>query len=467
MTSKQASVWTLFVVSLAWLFTSSSLPLSSSDKAIGLPRTDCSSYQEPPPSRPLLRQISESAWSLLPTRARTSLPSSIQEHLEGLGVPAWHRAGYQGQGIKIAILDSGFRTQAAARGKALPLDCIARSFRKDRQLEARDSQHGVLCGEIIHRLAPRATLLISNWEPETPDSFLEAVRWARQSGAQIICCSVIMPTWSDGEGGGTIHARLRQLLGEGTRVGDGLFFASAGNTAQRHWGGLFLPNQEGIHQWRPGVVENRLDPFGTERVSLELTSSNLASGELVLLENGQEKSRAVAAPLPCGVLGILLRFQPLKDRRYAVCLRNARARNPREALAFHLTVLGARLQHSIQSGSIAFPGDGAEVTAVAAVDRRLQRQPYSSCGPIAGSAKPDLAAEVPVPSAWRTNLPFSGTSAAAPQAAALAALIWSRHPSWCPQQVRLHQQRTARRTDHTTAHNLETGYGVVCLDRLP
>src|SRR4051812_44598518 len=180
-------------------------------------------------------------------------------------VLAWHKAGRKGKGVKVAILDSGFKGYRAALGTALPATVTARSFRKDGRLEAREIQHGILCAEIVHRLAPEAELLLANWEPESPEAFLLAVEWAVGQGARVISCSMIMPTWSDGEGGGPAHARLKQLLGK-----EVLLFASAGNTAQRHWGGAFAPDGDGWHQWVPGKDANPLRPTGTERVSVEL-----------------------------------------------------------------------------------------------------------------------------------------------------------------------------------------------------
>ncbi len=118
--------------------------------------------------------------------------------------------------MKIAILDSGFRGYRDYLGKALPAQLKARSFRMDGNLEARDSQHGILCGEVIHALAPAAELFLANWEPDDPGRFLDAVRWAREQGARIISCSVIMPSWSDGNGGGTFDDTLDQILGDGT-----------------------------------------------------------------------------------------------------------------------------------------------------------------------------------------------------------------------------------------------------------
>src|SRR6202008_4990249 len=121
----------------------------------------------------------------------------------------------------------------------LPEHVTARSFRADGNMEARDSQHGILCGEVVHAIAPEAELLFADWDIGRVDQFLEAVRWARQQGARIITCSVITPSWSDGEGGGVVHQALAGLLGTGKSASDLVCFASAGNTIERHWSGLF------------------------------------------------------------------------------------------------------------------------------------------------------------------------------------------------------------------------------------
>jgi subtilisin family serine protease len=87
---------------------------------------------------------------------------------------------------------------------------------------------------------------------------------------------------------------------------------------------------------------------------------------------------------------------------------------------------------------------------------------YSSCGPNSRLPKPDFVAPVPFPGVGRTK-PFTGTSAAAPQAAALAALLLSRHPDWTPAQVRAALQQAAVDID-PPGHDAETGYGLL---RLP
>src|SRR5262249_48173352 len=124
----------------------------------------------------------------------------------------WQQIGYRGQGIKIAILDTGFRGYRDHLGKTLPARVETRCFRDDGNFEARNSQHGILCAEVLHTLAPEAELLLVTWEPDSSERFLEAVRWAKDAGARIISCSILMPSWSDGEGGGEFHQELRRIL---------------------------------------------------------------------------------------------------------------------------------------------------------------------------------------------------------------------------------------------------------------
>jgi subtilisin family serine protease len=276
-----------------------------------------------------------------------------------------------------------------------------------------------------------------------------------------------MPTWSDGEGGGKVHAALREALGSGHDKGEGLFFASAGNTAQRHWGSLLSPGRDGWHEWAAGHKENVLRPLGKDRVSVELSVPGEATVEMVVrdallrAEVGKADSEVVR-----GSNVAAIRFEPKWGHRYTVRVRQVASERPSEKAAkvpFHLTVLGGRLQHATSQGSIPFPGDGPEVIAVGAVDSAGQRLSYSSCGPNSSVPKPELVATVPFPSLWRAEQPFAGTSAASPQAVALAALIWSRHPDWNANRV-LRTLLQGARPLGDRKHDLETGFGHV---RLP
>lgn len=381
-------------------------------------------------------------------------------HLDNLGVSPWHEHGRRGRGIKIAVLDSGFRDYRQFLAKGLPAHVTTRSFRKDRHFEARDSQHGILCAEVLHAVAPDAEVMLVNWQPDSPHSFLDAVRWAKNEGAKIITCSLIMPSWSDGEGGGEVHQGLREILGD--RM---LFFASAGNTAQRHWCGFYAPNESNWHQWRDDMTENTLKPLGPERVAVELYGPTRGAFELVVSHPTNEEiiGRAwlrVDGTKTCG--RAVVRFDPEAGATYQVKVRCVDTPNAHQE-AFHLVALGGTLQHSTQRGSIPFPGDGSSVIAVGAVDTQGQRLFYSSCGPNSREPKPDFVAQVPFPSLCR-QLPFTGTSAAAPQAAGMAALLWSNHKHASAREIQ--QRMKAAAIDlGPIGHDHETGYGLIRLPR--
>lgn len=384
--------------------------------------------------------------------------------LAELGAEHWHQQDRLGKGLKVAILDSGFRDYRQFLGRGLPKQVTVRSFRKDRNLEARDSQHGILCGEVLHTLAPDATLLFANWEPDSPQAFVDAVRWAKAEGAQIVSCSLIMPSWSDGEGGGEVHRALHEVLGDGGSAHDVLCFASAGNTAQRHWCGLFAPDDAGWHRWRGDVAANTLTPWGTDRVAVELYGPMQNAYEVSVWRGDKLVGKSVLhvdSTKTCG--RAVVRFEPEPNATYAVRVRCLDDHADVKAQAFHLVVLGGALEHTVGRGSIPFPGDGASVLAVGAVDGERQRLAYSSCGPNSRLPKPDFVATVPFRSLCRAR-PFAGTSAAAPQAAGLAALVWARHPDWTPNRV-VQAMRQAALDLGPPGHDWETGYGLIRLPR--
>src|SRR5258708_5160253 len=88
------------------------------------------------------------------------------QHLARLGADRWHAAGYRGRGVKIAILDTGFRGYRAYLGRGLAGQVTVQSFRTGGKLEAKDSQHAILCGEGVRALAPDAAGLPGQLETD-------------------------------------------------------------------------------------------------------------------------------------------------------------------------------------------------------------------------------------------------------------------------------------------------------------
>ncbi|MBP3955785.1 S8 family serine peptidase [Gemmata sp. G18] len=390
------------------------------------------------------------------------MPATRAAHLATLGSPDWVDAGFRGQNVKVLVLDTGFRGYRDQLGKSLPAKVTVHSGRKDRNLEFKDSQHGILVAEVVHAIAPDAELLLANWNTEEPETFLDAVKWAREQGARIITCSVVMPSWSDGEGNGPIHKRLSELLGDGTKPGDPLFFSCAGNTARRHWSGTFAPNADGFHEWTAGVSLNAISPWYDDRVALDLCWSDPGARyrlEVIDTETGKPAAgvtyREQADP-PASVA----RFIPQSNKSFAVRVHQEKGKPGK----FHLNSLASYLGETRLAGSIPFPGDGPEVVTVGAVSLDLKRASFSACGPNSPRPKPDVVAPIPFGSYTRSQ-PFSGTSCATPQGAASAALCISRNPEWTSAKVRGYLTDWARDLG-PTGHDCETGYGLVHLPAL-
>jgi subtilisin family serine protease len=366
-----------------------------------------------------------------------------------LRADAWHRAGFRGHGVKVAVLDTGFRGYADSQGSTLPRGIHAKSFRFDGNMEARKSQHGVLCGEIVHAIAPDAELLFVNWQPDVPESFVAAINWAKQQGARIVTCSVVMPAWSDGEGGGRIHRAINELVDD-----DMLCVACAGNLAKRHWSGRFRPDADGWHRWPDGSIDNEVTPWGDDVVSLELSATNGSFEVLTFDEGGKPVGRSGMKDSDCGTA---VRFTPRFKAKYSVRVRSTTGGS------FHLCALGSWLGQYRERGSITFPGDGAAWLTLGAWEKG-HRADYSSCGPNSLTQKPDLVAPVPFVSRERQQ-PFGGTSAAAPQAAGLAAVYWSRHPNATASEVKAALRQAAEDVGDPGI-DYESGWGLLRLPSL-
>lgn len=383
------------------------------------------------------------------------------EHLARIGVDRWHASGFRGKGVKVAVLDTGFKGLRSYLGKGLPNHVTARSFRADGNMEARESMHGILCGEVIHALAPDAELLFADWDIGRVDQFLAAVQWARQEGARVINCSVITPSWSDGDGGGAVHQALAGILGSGGSASDLVCFASAGNTIDRHWSGSFHAGADGFHEWKPGQIDNMLKPWPNEKVAVEAYWHPGADYDLFIYDNftGKEVTHVGTSHNQNDRYSAVVRFVPEAGHTYRIRLRLAKG----PAGLFHLTTTFGSIACTTSQASVCFPADGKAVVAMGAADSEGHRMWYSACGPNSAQPKPDLVAQIPFPSLIREK-PFGGTSAASPQGAGLAALLLSRHPNWTPDQVRA-TMRTSAKDLEKPGHDFQTGYGLLRLPR--
>ena len=117
--------------------------------------------------------------------------NSDTEALDDMNVDAWHAAGIQGDGVKVAIIDGGFIGYESLLGTDLPTTVTPKNF-VDGEADPGDvdtgTEHGTACAEIIHDIAPEAELYLikigTNLDLE------EAALYAIAQGVDIISTSL-------------------------------------------------------------------------------------------------------------------------------------------------------------------------------------------------------------------------------------------------------------------------------------
>src|SRR5262245_36260404 len=310
---------------------------------------------------------------LLPVSPAADPGGELARHVERLGAGAWHDASHRGKGVKVCVLDTDFAGFRDELGVSLPRGVTVRSFRGDGELEQPRTGHGLRAAQVVHALAPEAELFLANWDTASPDHFLDAVRWARAKGAKVITCSVTCTAWGDGEGGGPIHRRLSAILGKGNSSGDPLFACAAGNMALGHWSGTCKLNEERLHQWQPGAVDNLITPYGTEPIKVSLLHEAGSSYDVLVYDSdgwpiARETSGLGELPGPG------LTFTPEKGRKYRLRVRHVGGKPG----AFHCVVRHASLQTARASDSVCcFPADNPLAVTVGAIDWIGRRVDYS------------------------------------------------------------------------------------------
>ena len=172
----------------------------------------------------------------------------VSAHLTG----PWHQAGYDGEGVKVGIIDVGFAGFRDLMGSELPATVTARCYTDVGVFTANladcgDSYHGTAVAEAVVDMAPGVELYIS--APGSRGDLREAVDWMISQGVSVISRSMSFLLY-DGPGDGTspfsnaVLRRVDQAVGEGT-----VWVNSAGNYAQKSW---FAPFADQNGGWPDG-----------------------------------------------------------------------------------------------------------------------------------------------------------------------------------------------------------------------
>jgi subtilisin-like proprotein convertase family protein len=403
--------------------------------------------------------------------------------------------GADGAGVKVGVLSDSVRflADSVALG-SLPNNVTVLPGESGTDLGFVDIGEGTAMLEIIHALAPGAQLYFAT-AFRSPESFADNIRALREAGCDIIVDDVRYSNEAPFQDG-----VIARAVNDVTRDG-ALYFSSAGNYGNFNdgtatvWEGDYadggalaaLPLWR-VHDFGSGAISNRVrqnaavlslfwsDALGESANDYDLFVLNANFTQVVAASTDFQLGDSDPAEV------IFANFsRPAAFTNERVVIANFNGAEPR---ALRLDTFGSANLGLSTPGEITGHAAAADAFAVAAVDVANVESPFgfgspfftggptnpieffSSDGPrrvfyaedgaplttdnflfsTNGGAvrqKPDIAAADGVFTSTPGFIPFFGTSAAAPHAAAIAALLKSAVPNVAPQQVRQALQSSA------------------------
>ncbi len=388
-----------------------------------------------------------------------------------------------GYGVSVGAISDGVTHLAEAQGTLdLPENVITHNASPE------DKDEGTAMLEIVHDLAPEAQLAFDSFligdDDNHPQAFIDAVKWLKDTfHAKVIVDDVSFfkqPYFEDGEVAQAVKAA----------VDDGVIFVtSCGNAAENHWEGDFAGNgaEHPFHQWNPSEIYNFTqvpdgcsikvylqwnDPFGSSGNDYNLflydDNDNVLAGSMDL-QDGDDNPIELA--IYTNNTGGVVRVNIAVERNFGEDRKIEMFADikpePPETIPLHPFV---------STGSIFGHAAVPEVIDVAAIDHadsgQDQTENYSSQGPAEiyfpereTRQKPFISGIDNVkisgaggfgytPDGYR----FTGTSAAAPHIAAIAALVLSVNPDLEPEDVQNILGATAVNIG-VAGHDSQSGWG--------
>ncbi len=428
--------------------------------------------------------------TVIPPRPAQSQTRVISQGVGLHGAGAWHSAGYQGNDVKVGVIDIGFEGFIQLQGSELPSNATARCYFKTARVPSSqigdcevDGDHGTAVAETLIDVAPSVDLYIAN--PRTNGDLRNAVDWMAGEGVKVINYSV--GKVFDGPGDGTSPFSNSPLKTIDAGVAQGVMWSVAGgNNAQQVWYGTFKDlDSDGAHHFTPRAEVNRFmvnegdellaamrwdDSWGNADCDLDLLLVAYTDRWVKLFADDRvQDGRAGSYPLAAIII------KPATAAAAAGTYGLVIEKNDCATLPAWIQLIAweSNLVHHSANHHMGNPEESRNrgMMAVGATHYYNTNAiaSYSSRGPtMDGRIKPEITGVAcgrssVYPQGLSDGRPcwFPGTSQAAPHVAGLAALVRQRFPNYDPAAtVRYLQENASERgqsgADNTWGHGFAT-----------